>query len=179
MMTKHLVSAKTEMNLQSMRITVVGGRSEKAAGLHLLDESSSSEWNVIRNQFKHKRVEDRWLCRGYKGVWQRFHSGPRDSLFTPFKDAKAPNAGVDIQSLRFTKGITKSGQKFEFHGRWRQPERAHRILDELWTGYTMFAETSATLSEALQEARNCCPMERYHAPSDLTLLLISVASWRG
>ena len=55
MMAKHLVSAKTDMNLQRIRITVVDGRSEKAAGLHLLDESSSPEWNVIRNHFKHKR----------------------------------------------------------------------------------------------------------------------------
>ena len=159
MMTKHLVSAKTEMNLHRMRITVMSGRSEKAAGLHMLDESSSPEWNNIRSQFKHKRGGDRWLCRGHKGVWQRFHSSPRDSLFTPFKVAKGPNAGVDIQSLRFTKGITKSGQRFEFHDRWRQPERAHRILDEPWIGYTVFAETSATLSEVLREAHDCCPMD--------------------
>ena len=54
MMTKDLVSAKTEMSLQRMRITAMAGRPEKAAGLHLLDESSSPEWNVIRSQFKHK-----------------------------------------------------------------------------------------------------------------------------
>ena len=147
------------MNLQRMRITVVGGRSEKAAGLHLLDESSSPEWNSIRSQFKHKWGGDRWLCRGYKGVWQRFHSTSRNSLFTLFKVAKGFNAGVDIQLLRFTKGITKSGQKFEFRDRWRQPERAHPILDELWIGYTVFAETSSTFSEALREAHNCCPMD--------------------
>ena len=84
MMIKILVATKLDMSISRMIIAVVQGRSNKAARLHSVDESAAPEFVGIRGNVQQEKGGDRWLSRGYKGMWQRLHSTPRNSLFTPF-----------------------------------------------------------------------------------------------
>ena len=60
--------------------------------------------------------------------------------------AKGPNSTEKLNGTRFTKGVSQSGQKFEFQDCWTKPGNAHRILDEPWIGRATFiAEDVATL----------------------------------
>ena len=153
MLTKNLVSAKLDTNLSKMRIAVMKGRSNKAAKLHSLDKNVAPEYARIREGFRREKGGDRWLGRGYKGVWQRLHSTPRNSLFTPFKTSEGPAAGQSFNRIRFTKGITSAGRRFEFHDNWQQENRKHLDLGETWIGYTVFIEPDCEWQEALRLAR--------------------------
>ena len=91
---------------------------------------------------------DFWRSRGEGGVWHRIHTKPRRSLFTPFKVAKGPEPSEKLRGTRFTKGVTRSGQIFEFHDNWQTPDNAHRLLDEYWVGCTTFVvKSKASLSD--------------------------------
>ena len=81
------------------------------------------------------------------------HSTPRNSLFTPFKISKGPAAGQSLNRIRFTKGITSAGRRFEFHDNWQQENRKHLDLGETWIGYTVFIEPDCEWQEALRVAR--------------------------
>ena len=157
MMTKHLTSDKLNKNLCKMRIENKDGRSAKAANLHSLQEAVSPEWSALRKKFEDDRGGDRWLSRGHKGLWQRMHSSPRISLFTPFKVSKGPSAGMPLQSIRFTKGITKSGHRFEFQDNWQQAERRHHRMDEEWIGFTVFVALGESIYDSLLTANRQAP----------------------
>lgn len=68
----------------------------------------------------------------------RLHLKPRRSLFTPYKVANGPSFAVRLKANRFTKGVTKSGQTFEFHDNWREAKIAHRMLDGPWKRIALF-----------------------------------------
>lgn len=148
MMTKHLVSAKLDRNLSRMRIEIAKGRSDKAAELHSIDKPIAPEFAEIRKKFEKEQGGDRWLSRGNRGVLQIIHSTPRMAMFTPYKVSKGPTAGYEFPTIRFTKGITKSGRRFEFHDTWERPGNRHRLFDEEWIGTTVFTNASTSIYDA-------------------------------
>ena len=134
-----------------MHMEFVDGRASKAAQLHAVNQKSSDAvalsqreesglaiWDSMSDRFVDRRGGDFWKSRGDKGVWHRVHAKPRRSLFTPYKVSKGPTSQEKLNEVRFTKGVTQSGQKFEFHDNWQKSENSHRILDEPWIGCTTF-----------------------------------------
>ena len=172
LMTKHLGAAKIKKNIESMKMSFVEGRATKAAQLHAVDMSNEvansraatsdaqpmgdedggdgrAIWDCMGDRFVDKRGGDYWKNRGEHGVWHRIHAKPRRSLFTPYKVAKGPSSKESLNGIRFTKGVTQSGHKFEFHDRWQNSDNAHKILDESWIGCTTFIrEDQISLLEA-------------------------------
>ena len=153
LMTKHLGAAKIKKNVEMMGMKYEDGRAGKAAQLHLVQtmpEIESTEnglvlWDSMGDRLVDKRGGDFWKSRGEGGMWHRIHAKPRRSLFTPLKVAKGPNSSEKLNGTRFTKGVSQSGQKFEFHDCWTKPENAHRILDEPWIGCTTFIAEDVAL----------------------------------
>jgi hypothetical protein len=155
LLTKNLVAAKIEKHLIMMGIHGRKGRSDKAAKLHLLDKSSAMEFLEARNKLKAGRDGgDRWLRRGDGNIWQRAHTTPRMSLFTPYKVANGPASQHEFCPTRFTQGITRSGQRFEFHDSWQRPERRHFTLGEEWIGVTSFIDATQSLSSCIRYVRH-------------------------
>jgi hypothetical protein len=145
LMTKHLGAAKIKNNVDMMSMKFEDGRAAKAAQLHAVGEGLAL-WDVMSDRFVDRRGGDFWKSRGEEGVWHRVHAKPRRSLFTPYKVAKGPASYDKLNVIRFTKGVTQSGQKFEFHDYWQKSQDAHRILDEPWIGCTTFvSESQASL----------------------------------
>ena len=97
-----------------------------------------SSWQAVRRSAHDQRGGDRWKSRGVVGVWHRWHTSSRTSLFTPYKVANGPASSVSLKRLRFTHGVTAAGKTCEFHDDWTKPGRAHMVLDEPWIGYTIF-----------------------------------------
>ena len=146
MMTKHIGSAKIDKNTTTMEMGFPEGRSGKAAQLHSIEiHEAVKNWNELRKTGHEKRGGDDWISRGDKGCWHRRHCTPRVSLFTPYKVARGPASRIPLSHVRFTRGVTESGQAFEFHDDWTVPEQKHRVLEEPWVGYTIFTEMSASL----------------------------------
>ena len=169
LMTKHLGAAKISKLTSSMAMEFSKGRAAKAAQLHLvqttpegggsnftLNEDIGAEeiWQSMSDQFADRRGGDRWRERGEGGVWRRVHVKPRRALFTPYKVAKGPKSDVKLGEFRFTKGVTESGIKFEFHDRWTDPETAHRLLDEKWIGHTTFVTADRSNLYAVQKSES-------------------------
>ena len=104
-------------------------------------------------------------------MWHRVHTKPRKSLFTPFKVAKGPSSDEKLNVVRFTKGVTQSGHKFEFHDNWHKSQNSHRILDEPWIGYTSFVvEGRASLlgvQRDQHQAGECLKPDNKHRWSDV------------
>ena len=146
MMTKHIGAAKIDKNATTMEMDFPEGRSGKAAQLHsvTIDEATKN-WDELRKTGHDKRGGDDWISRGEEGSWHRQHSTPRVSLFTPYKVAKGPASRIPLSHVRFTCGVTESGESFEFHDDWTLPSQKHRVLKEPWVGYTIFTERSANL----------------------------------
>ena len=166
LMTKHLGSAKIKKNIELMRMKFEEGRATKAAQLHMVNRKCSNEvalpkaeepglalWDVMSDRFIDKRGGDFWKSRGEGGIWHRVHAKPRRSLFTPYKVAKGPTSHEKLNGIRFTKGVTQSGHKFEFHDCWQKSESAHRILDEPWIGCTTFVADSQASLLGVQSCR--------------------------
>ena len=139
------------------------GRAAKAAALHSMtvapthnnndcndndyDTGSFADWQSVRRAANDQRGGDRWKSRGVDGIWHRWHTSPRVSLFTPYRVAKGPASSIGLHQHRFTYGVTSAGRTFEFHDDWTKPERAHMVLDEPWLGYTVFTERGAELTK--------------------------------
>ena len=148
LMTKHLGGAKIQFNIKTLNMEFLSGRADKAAQLHVVDAKCASDtvdgklgkliWDAFEDRFADKRGGDKWKSKGSDGVWARLHLKPRRSLFTPYKVAKGPSSAVRLNENRFTKGVMKSGQTFEFHDNWQESNSAHRILEEPWVGITLF-----------------------------------------
>ena len=148
MMTKHLGFNKIDKNIRTMCMEFVDGRSIKAAKLHSIEVGDAkTEWDNLRKTGHDKRGGDAWISRGKDGIWHRQHTTPRRSLFTPYKVSKGPRSGISLNHIRFTRGVTESGKSFEFHDDWTLPETRHKVLEEPWLGYTVFAERDANLTD--------------------------------
>ena len=155
LMTKHLGAAKIKNNIDMMNMTFSDGRASKAAQLHLVQVVDPKElreqikhpvdhyqglalWDIMGDRLVDRRGGDFWKARGEGGVWNRIHTKPSRTLFTPYKVAKGQTNNEKLNNIRFTKGVTQSGREFEFHDDWQKSENSHRILDEQWVGCTTF-----------------------------------------
>ena len=158
LMTKHLVSPKIIKNIKALRMRQVDGRADKAAQLHALGRESSGDsmqwWDMASDKLMDRKGGDKWKTAGEGGVWRRLHLKPRRSLFTPYKVSKGPCSSDRLGRIRFTKGITRSGQEFEFHDNWQDPLTAHRLLDEHWIGCTTFIDEAKVDLLAIQLTRS-------------------------
>ena len=158
LMTKHLVSPKILKNVKALGMRHVDGRAEKAAQLHSLDRDNGPDnmqwWDVASDKLMDRKGGDKWKSAGENGVWRRLHLKPRRSLFTPYKVSKGPSSSDRLGKIRFTKGITRSGQEFEFHDNWQDPLTAHRLLDEHWVGCTTFVDDAKVDLLAIQMTRS-------------------------
>ena len=94
-------------------------------------------------------------------MWSRLHLKPRRSLFTPYKVARGPSSAVRLDVFRFTKGVTQSGQKFEFHDKWGEKGNSHRLLEEPWVGVTTFVvkDQASLLDVQLRRAHDAASAE--------------------
>ena len=148
LMTKRLGGAKTQSNVNTLQMEFRSGWADKVAQLHSVDRTCATnmidgelckpKWDAFEDMFADKRGGDTWRSKGSDGVWARLYLTPRRSLFTPYKVAKGPSSAVRLNENRFTKGVMKSGQTFEFHDNWQESKSAHRILEEPWVGITLF-----------------------------------------
>ena len=143
-------AAKMDEHLARMRIEVVKGRSNKAAKLHMVNELAAPEYCKIRRKYLDAKGGDRWLSRGHNGVWHRLHTTPRNSLFTPYRISKGPGGDAELNNIRFTRGITQSGRRFEFHDQWKQFDRNHWKVGEPWIGYTAFIDGGGDWNSAMK-----------------------------
>ena len=68
----------------------------------------------------------------------KVHSELRNTLFTPSCEEAVDYAvhNSELQALRVTIGVTKSGRHFQIEDNWKT--RANRELAEPWTGKTIF-----------------------------------------
>ena len=133
LMTKHLGAAKIAMSIKTLNMRIVDGRAGKAAQLHQLTETRRGDcvvghvlWDAMSDRLTDKRGGDSWKNKGEAGIWHRIHTKPRRALFTPFKVAKGPASSEKLSVIRFTKGVSQSGHKFEFHDKWQESRNSHR-----------------------------------------------------
>ena len=137
---------------------VVDGRAGEAAQLHRLGRADAGDgmqwWDATSDKFMDRKGGDKWKTAGEGGVWRRLHLKPRRSLFTPYKVSKGPSSSDRLGRIRFTKGVTRSGQEFEFHDNWQDPLTAHRLLDEHWVGCTTFIDEAKVDLLAIQMTRS-------------------------
>ena len=153
LMTKHLGAAKIAMNIKTLSMRMVDGRAGKAAQLHQLASHGHVLWDAMSDRLTDKRGGDNWKSKGEAGIWHRIHTKPRRALFTPFKVAKGPASNENLSVIRFTKGVSQSGHKFEFHDKWQESRNSHRLLDELWVGCTTFVVEDRASLLAVQQGR--------------------------
>lgn len=157
-MTKNLAVKDIDKNTRFMRMSFEKGRAAKAAQLHAVSDRVESKpeiaWKVIQDKANDQKGGDRWKTRGIEGTWHRLHVTPRKSLFTPYKVAKGPGQGLKLTQTRFTRGITQSGQAFEFHDDWTVPMNSHRVMEESWVGSTVFVERDTTTLAEFQQGRS-------------------------
>ena len=144
----------------------IDGRAGKAAQLHRLDRAAGGSsvgatgsvggrlWDAASDMYMDRKGGDKWKSKGEDGIWHRLHLKPRKSLFIPFKVTKGPSSSDRLGRIRFTKGVTRSGQEFEFHDNWQDPMTAHRILDEHWVGCTTFIDEDKVDLLAIQLTRD-------------------------
>lgn len=177
-MTKHLGAAKVQANVTALNMTFLDGRASKASQLHHVTRTDGHEtraarhgkllWQAMEDRFTDQKGGDHWTSRGVDGIWSRLHLKPRRSLFTPFKVAKGPKSNDQLGVVRFTRGVTKSGQIFEFHDKWNIEKNAHRLLDEPWVGITKFTESDkVSLCEAQSRLRAGRPKDKEMTPAAL------------
>ena len=58
---------------------------------------------------------------------------------------------MSLSHIRFTRGVMASGKTFEFHDDWTRPENRHKVLEEDWIGYSVFAERQMKLADFQQD----------------------------
>ena len=74
----------------------------------------------------------------------------RRSLFTPYKVAGGLDRDVRLKRYRVTTGTyAKSGKSFKVTDDWLRASNAHRLLEESWTGTTVFNELPDYIEEAI------------------------------
>lgn len=157
LMTKHLQEGMIRKHVARMCLEFQDGRSNKAANLQSVAKISRRErkdkaedkLNSICSSFANDSGGDYWHARGERGTWIRVHATARRALFTPAKVSKGPNDLDKLQCRRTTIGIDKSGRTFTITDDWRDSQIAHRLLDDLWTGKTIFYVRSCTWSDEI------------------------------
>ena len=83
----------------------------------------------------------------------RLHATPRRSLFTPCSVARGPAHPDCLRTRRVTEGVDIEGNRFRIDDNWREPGRAHIVLDLPWTGVTTFRSRDVIWAEEEPEGR--------------------------
>ena len=156
--TKHIAVALLDQYLEQLSLQVVGGRAAIAQQLHRLGEGdrqptcATNAYTVSPKQKRNAadRDVDSWASAGNQGCWIRSHRTSRRSLFTPYKVAGGPDRDVRLKRYRVTTGTyVKSGKSFKVTDDWLRASNAHRLLEESWTGTTVFNELPDYIEEAI------------------------------
>ena len=126
-----------------MNLEFRGGRSDIAAWLQSMNKlirQRQADDKMIAACEKYDPItrKDSWRARCDGGKWVRVHATPRRSKFTPGRVPRGPSDTDKLCTERTTKGISASGKVFEIDDYWRSPCKAHKVLDEPWTGCTIF-----------------------------------------
>jgi hypothetical protein len=144
LMTKNVDGPLMLEHCKRLMLETREGRSLKAAEL----QSCGRPARVARaedcmlaacERYAEGNRHDSWNSRGAEGRWVRIHSTPRRSLFTPCRVPRGPARPDLLDEHRVTEGTYADGTKFKIIDDWRQGGRAHRVLDQPWTGVTTFA----------------------------------------
>ena len=84
------------------------------------------------------------------------HTLSRTSLYAPSGELEYPIHNGVLETVRITTGVTTSSKRFEIEDNWRRPGRAHRVLDEEWTGQTVFT-VKASARKKVNHEINAAP----------------------
>ena len=115
-----------------MNMKWVEGRANATAQVHAIQEASPLR------RTKKRKGGGSWDDQGSDATVRRCHSTWRRSLFTPMKIKGGPADGDALDPLRVTAGVTRSGRKFVIKDNLKSLDRAHLVLEEDWTGHTVF-----------------------------------------
>ena len=142
-MTKHVRAELIARHTDYMNLEFRGGRSDIAAQLQSTNKSlrkreAQDKLIAACEKYDPSSRKDAWSSRGDGGDWVRIHATPRRSLFTPGRVPRGPSDIDRLHAERITKGINASGRMFKIIDDWRCPQVAHKVLDEPWTGCTIF-----------------------------------------
>jgi hypothetical protein len=134
LMTKNVGIELAKKHMTAMGIRFAEGRSEAAAKLHSIELKDA--WQVDQ--------------QGTGLSMVKVHKISRTSLYAPSGNEDYPIHNSDLETTRITTGTTVSGKRFEIEDNWRRPGRAHRVLDEEWTGHSVF-----TVKASARNKVNC------------------------
>ena len=143
LMTKNLTTQVMFEHCESLNLKHVEGRAGIAAKLHSIAKKArqveaNDKLSILSNEKWDHGGGDAWRCRGAGGVWCRVHRTPRREMFTPYRVAKGPSSSTRLAGTRTTVGTTRSGQKFTIEDNFKNPQNAHNVIKDEWTGVTTF-----------------------------------------
>ena len=93
---------------------------------------------AVCERYAERHGEYAWISRGADGEWKILHVTPRRSLFKPRRVARG-HAHPDLLRTRsVTEGVGIEGNRSRIDDNWREPGRAHNVLDLPWTRLTTF-----------------------------------------
>ena len=93
---------------------------------------------AVCDQYAERHGGDSWSSRRADGEWTRLHVTPCRSLFTSCRVAQGPAHPDWMGTRRVTEGVDIEGNKLRVDDDWKEPGRAHRVLNLPWTGLTTF-----------------------------------------
>ena len=135
LMTKNVGIEPAKKHMKAMGIRFAEGRSEAAAKLQSIEHKDA--WHVDQ--------------RGTSLSMVKVHKISRTSLYAPSGEEDYPIHNGDLETIRIMTGTTVSGKKSEIEDNWRRPGRAHRVLDEEWTGQTVFTVKASARNKVRYE----------------------------
>ena len=143
LMTKNVEAPLMLEHCRRLGVEPREGRASKAAALQYCardDRVAKADDKMLAACEKYAvgNGHDYWRARGAGGCWTRVHATPRRSLFTPCRVPRGPARPDLLDELRVTEGTYADGSNFKIIDGWRQGGRAHRVLDQPWTGITTF-----------------------------------------
>ena len=123
LMTKHLAIAMILRHMAKLNLVHAGGRSEAAAKLHALGESSSPTRTTARSVSfadppPRRSLGDYWSERGERGRWVRVHVEPRSDKFDPWRAPRGPGRKTKLKPWRTTEGNYIDGDYFKENDEW-------------------------------------------------------------
>ena len=167
LMTKHLLAAIIRRQTHRMSLEFREGRSQKAANLQSIAarapelhprehrrQEARDKILAVCDRYAERHGGDARKSRGADGEWTRLHVTPRRSLFTPCSVARGPAHPDCLRTRRVTEGVDIEGNKFRIDNDWREPSRAHKVLDLPWTGHTTFRTGDVVWAEEDVESRD-------------------------
>ena len=147
LMTKNVEGPLLIEHCKRLMLEARDGRATKAAELQsclhgVRAERAHDKMVAACERYSDGNRNDHWNSRGAEGKWTRVHSTPRRSLFTPCRVPRGPARPDLLDEHRTTEGTYADGSKFRIIDSWRQGGRAHRVLEQPWTGVTVLGSSA-------------------------------------